>query len=69
MSRFIKVGVTGMRDPVTGELLEAVPLYVEATPGGGPELPEFDVSAFTRDFMKKMKAQAEQKSAASCGNS
>lgn len=30
MSRFIQVGVTAMRDPVTGEFLESVPLYAEA---------------------------------------
>lgn len=28
--RFIQVGVTALRDPVTGEMLPAVPLYVQA---------------------------------------
>ena len=30
MSRFIQVGMTAMRDPVTGDFLESVPLYAEA---------------------------------------
>ena len=69
MSRFIQVGVTAMRDPKTGEPLEAVPLYVEETAGGGPPLPEIDMKAFTRDFMKKMRVQAEETKTASWGNS
>ena len=69
MSRFIQVGVTAMRDPKTGEPLEAVPLYVEETVGGGPPLPEIDLKAFTRDFMKKMRVQTEETKTASWGNS
>ena len=30
MSGFIQIGVTALRDPVTGEFLPEVPLYVEA---------------------------------------
>lgn len=28
MSGYIQIGVTALRDPVTGEALEAVPLYI-----------------------------------------
>lgn len=31
MNGFIQVGVTAARDPVTGDFLHAVPLYIEAT--------------------------------------
>lgn len=34
--KYIEVGVTAMRDPVTGEMLPAVPLYVKAK-GGAEE--------------------------------
>lgn len=30
MADYIQVGVTAIRDPVTGEPLEAVPLYIRA---------------------------------------
>lgn len=28
--RFIQVGMTALRDPVTGEMLPSVPLYIQA---------------------------------------
>ena len=31
--KYIEVGVTAMRDPMTGEMLPAVPLYVKAKDG------------------------------------
>lgn len=30
MAQFIQVGVTALRDPFTGEMLPAVPLYIKA---------------------------------------
>jgi len=57
VSKFIQVGVTAMRDPLTGEPLEAVPLYVEQTDGG--HLPEINIKDVARDFLKKMKLQKE----------
>lgn len=30
MAQFIQIGVTALRDPVTGEMLPAVPLYIQA---------------------------------------
>ena len=57
MSRFIQVGMTAMRDPMTGEPLEAVPLYVD-TDGGGT-LPEINIKDVAEAFVRKMKAQKE----------
>jgi hypothetical protein len=57
MSEFIPVGLTAMRDPVTGEPLEAVPLYVEVIDGKEPPLPEIDRKAFARDICRKIRAQ------------
>lgn len=33
MEKFIQVGVTALRDPATGEMLPAVPLYVKVEDG------------------------------------
>lgn len=56
MSEFIQVGVTAMRDPLTGEPLEQVPLYVEVVEGQEMNLPEFDRKQFAMDFIKKFRA-------------
>lgn len=60
MSEFIQVGMTAMRDPLTGEPLEAVPLYVEVINGQAPPLPEFDRTDFARTILKKIRAQKAQ---------
>jgi len=57
VSEFIPVGVTAMRDPKTGELLSAVPLYVEVTDGNCPPLPEIDRKMFARDMYRRFKEQ------------
>ena len=41
MAQFIQVGVTALRDPVTGEMLPAVPLYIQA-PETGAEQKELE---------------------------
>lgn len=61
MSQFIQVGVTAMRDPLTGEPLEQVPLYVET--GNADQLPEVDVKQIARAFLKKFRAEQEVKGA------
>lgn len=66
MSEFIQVGVTAMRDPKTGELLNQVPLYVEVIDGEEPELPEFDRKQFARDFMMKFRSQLSEKAKKTC---
>ena len=63
MSRFILVGASAMRDPLTGEPLEEVPLYVDAEDGG--RLPEINVKDVAQAFVRKMKAQAEETKTAS----
>lgn len=54
MQKFIQIGTTAARDPETGEFLESVPIYKEAT----PELEKAETAAFGdigRTFAGKMK--------------
>ena len=57
MSKFIQVGLTAMRDPMTGEPMKAVPLYVEVTDGNEPELPEIDRKALAEELIRKFREQ------------
>ena len=59
MSEFIPVGITAMRDPKTGELLEAVPLYVEARDADC--MPLVEAEEFIRDIRQKIREKMEQK--------
>ena len=68
MSRFIQVGVVAMRDPMTGEPLQAVPVYVDAEEAE-QGLPGVNTTAIARAFIRKMKAQVEGTKTASCCNS
>lgn len=45
MADFIQVGVTALRDPATGELLPAVPLYIRAEDAGAARLPASEEEA------------------------
>ena len=54
--KVIPVGMTAMRDPMTGELLDAVPLYVEADYERTEPLPEIDTKAILRDILPKVTA-------------
>ena len=45
MSEYIQVGVTAMRDPITGDFLPSVPLYVRAEDQEKVEAPVFDDAA------------------------
>ena len=65
MSRFILVGASAMRDPLTGEPLEEVSLYVDADAEDGGRLPEINVKDAAQAFVRKMKAQAEETKTAS----
>ena len=58
MSEFIQVGVTAMRDPVTGEFLPSVPLYVQAEDAPRIETPVFDDAAL-RSLRDKYKQYME----------
>jgi hypothetical protein len=56
------VGETAMRDPLTGELLDKVPLYVDAGENG-QALPEIDLKTMARDFMRKMRVEEKKEAA------
>lgn len=45
--RFIKVGITALRDPATGDFLPAVPLYIKAEDGA-----EESAAGLTQDIGK-----------------
>ena len=45
MSEYIPVGVMAMRDPITGDFLPSVPLYVRAEDQEKVEAPVFDDAA------------------------
>lgn len=62
MSEYVVVGLTGMRDPLTGELLNAVPLYVEVPENGEPpQIPTVDRKEFVREVGRKVKAMKAAK--------
>ena len=48
MSEYIQVGVTAMRDPITGDFLPSVPLYIRAEDQEKVEPPIIDDAACTR---------------------
>lgn len=57
MSDYIQIGVTALRDPVTGDMLPAVPLYIRAgdadrAPAAPPGLLE-DVAGTLADKMRQ----------------
>lgn len=55
MSEFVQVGVSAMRDPATGQMLESVPLYVERKHVN--QVPLIDVKQMTRDLLKYMQSR------------
>lgn len=55
MSEYVQVGVTALRDPVTGDFLPSVPLYVRAEDQEKVEVPIFDDS-----LMRKMADKYKQ---------
>ena len=55
---YIQVGVTALRNPLTGEMLPAVPLYVrkeDARKGGLKETEEQAADGWARDLARMMK--------------
>ncbi len=46
MSDYIQIGVTALRDPVTGEALEAVPLYIRRSDTAGQEKAKLNMAPF-----------------------
>lgn len=55
MSEYVQVGVTALRDPVTGDFMPSVPLYVRAEDQEKVEAPVFDDS-----LMRKMADKYKQ---------
>lgn len=66
MSEFIQVGITAARDPVTGEFLPAVPLYVRAEDRTSiPEPFDGDLRALFAEKMKEYRKAAARAKGAS----
>ena len=55
MSKYVQVGMTAMRDPVTGELLESVPLYVDTEYEPAPVIPKEDMKIMARDLARQFR--------------
>ena len=55
MSKYIQVGSAAMRDPISGEFLESVPLYIRAEDQKKVEAPLFD-GEIMRNLAEKFKA-------------
>lgn len=64
MGEFIQIGVTAMRDPVTGDFLPAVPIYIRAEDQGTvAETLDGDLKALLAGKMaryRQEKARAEK---------
>ena len=64
MGEFIQIGVTSMRDPVTGDFLPAVPIYIRAEDQGTvAETLDGDLKALLAGKMERYrqeKARAEK---------
>ena len=47
--RYVQVGVTALRDPVTGKFLPAVPLFIREEDAKRPEMPRSDGGLMKRN--------------------
>lgn len=56
MCEFIQVGVTALRDPMTGDFLPAVPLYIEKKDMDSGAVPEIDLYNIGKELGTKFKA-------------
>ncbi len=52
--RYVQVGVTALRDPVTGKFLPAVPLFIREEDAKRPEMPRSD-GGLMKELSAKMK--------------
>ena len=57
MNKYVQMGVTALRDPVTGEFLPAVPLFIREEDAKRPEMPRSD-GGLMAELSKKMKEYA-----------
>ena len=60
--RFVQVGVTALRDPVTGEFLPAVPLFIREEDAKNPAFPHTD-GGLMKELSAKMKEYASRAAA------
>lgn len=56
MSEFIQIGSTALRDPVTGDFLPAVPLYIRAEDREACEAAVIDGNVLQKELAKKFAA-------------
>lgn len=56
MSEFIQIGSTALRDPVTGEFLPAVPLYIRTEDREACEAAVIDGDGLQKELAKKFAA-------------
>ena len=59
MSEYIQIGVTALRDPVTGEALPAVPLYIRAEDAGTQKRAEIREGPLMKELAEMMKQYQE----------
>ena len=59
MSKYIQVGVTALRDPVTGEALEAVPLYIRAKDEETQKRAMIDVGPLAKELADMMRTYVQ----------
>ena len=68
MSEYIQVGTAAMRDPLTGDFMQSVPLYIRKEDQGKVEMPVFDDSLFRemankfRQYKKECRKEEKKKS-------
>ena len=63
MNKYVQVGVTALRDPVTGEFLPAVPLFIREEDAKNPAFPHTD-GGLMKELSAKMKEYHEAAMAA-----
>ena len=56
MSEYIQIGSTALRDPVTGDFLPAVPLYIRAEDREACEAAVIDGDGLQKELAKKFAA-------------
>ena len=55
MSRYVQVGVMSQRDPVTREIVEQVPLYVDADYRPAPTMSESERKQLVKDLARRFR--------------
>lgn len=60
MDGYIQIGVTALRDPMTGERLEAVPLYIRAEDARSQARAAIQTGPLAKDMAAKMTAYIDQ---------